>query len=174
MYQQILQREKMKIRIVVVTDLHRILELEKRNWLPRKRAHKKEFEKRIRTFPKGFLVITYTDDMIIGMSTAFLFPKQYTVDRLNVIPSKTTLHVPKGKVYYIHSITIDKDYRGRELGTALMQANEENAKRFNAEKIYLISARPEKPFYTKQGYIQVSNYSVYKNTKMAIFEKILS
>jgi N-acetylglutamate synthase-like GNAT family acetyltransferase len=168
-----MKNNQFTIRPGIISDLERIIELEKRNWPPGLQVDKKEFEKRLKTFSQGFLMMLNEKEKIIGTSTAFLFPEKFTVEKLNATSSKTTLHDRKGIIYYLHAISIDKDYRGKNLGTTLVKKHEENARKFACSCIYLIAAESEAPFYLKLGFNRISEYSPYKDTKMAGFEKMI-
>lgn len=157
-----------------LSDLDVIMILEERNWPPARRVDKLEFVKRLKKFPQGFLLLFGSDDNIAGTSTAFRFTEKYRVKKLNETPSKTTLHNPQGEIYYLHAISVDKDYRGRGLGRTYVMEHEKNAKKLGCKSVYLIAAEEESVFYEKLGYKRTSEYFPYKDTEMAEFEKILT
>ncbi len=103
-----------------LTDLEKIIILEERNWPPARRVDKEEFEKRLKIFPQGFLLLIEAGGNVAGTSTAFRFTERYNVQKLNETPSKTALHNSQGEIYYLHAISVDKDFRGRGLGRSFV------------------------------------------------------
>jgi len=70
-------------------------------------------------------------------------------------PVATCRYFKEGKIFYIGRVAIIKEYRGKHLGSEIMQIAEHEIKLLNAKQIEISAQVRVKEFYKKLGYKEI-------------------
>jgi ribosomal-protein-alanine N-acetyltransferase len=150
-------KENINIRNACLADVDAIMEIEYACFERGVMESREVFKNRIRLFPEGFLVV---DDQISSRGIAYLsselWEKRYdgkyyfTLDQ--PIEKK---HNANGAVYYISSMGVLPDYRGKGIGSRLFERSLKVAGSLGCMEAILIVGETwnhAQAIYTKQGF----------------------
>src|SRR5574344_2313221 len=106
------------LRYATPSDIYQIMEIEKDSFISQTQESKDVFLKRIKTFSNGFILLIDTRiNKIIGYFCSELWNSIPTEkNSFSIGHDISSLHFNKGKILYISSFAILKDYRGNGFG----------------------------------------------------------
>lgn len=122
------------------------------------------FEKRLRTFPEGF-VVAEQNETIVGYGTS----EKWLVDRepeLDEDPSLT--HHSDGRIFCITAMAVDLDYWRRGIGSLILEALLSIAKHHGCEKVVLETTHAQ-GLYEKHGFSTVAERT-QRDVSLSIME----
>lgn len=141
----------MKITNVSMSDLADILRIEKLGFNEQEAGTEEQYRDRIEKLSDTFLVAKI-DDKVTGFVVGPVTKEPYVEDWMY---EKTPLNLKKGGNQIIFTIAVDPQYRGQSIGSKLLDAIEDNAKKHQRETIALTSLEKNVPFYLKNGFVNI-------------------
>ena len=99
-------------------DIHQIMNIERQSFIPAIQEKKRVFEKRLKIFPEGFLLLADCSDEVVLENPENLDKKSYKIleKRFSLGHNPVLTHKTEGSVLYVSSYALLKDYRGKGLG----------------------------------------------------------
>lgn len=142
--------------------------VERSAWPDELEAPREKFLSRLEIFPEGFMVAK-VDGVIKGMSTAQL--TTYDPDKKvswNALTDNGYIksHDKNGDALYVVSVAVSQDTQGLGLGSKLVEAQKDLAKKLGKKYVFLGARVPGYDEYCKKnGDISIENYIDVKNEK---------
>ncbi len=136
------------IRSLSKKDLTQIMAVERSAWEPEWQASKDKFAARIKTFPKGAIGI-FSKGQLAGVTTSMMF--DFDIKELPGFQKPweeitgdgyINTHNPKGNALYIVSVAVHEDFQGQGLGTELVVAQKDLARRKKLDFVVLGARMP--------------------------------
>lgn len=138
----------MEITNVTQTDLSEILRIERLGFTAEEAGTKEQYQDRINKLSTTFLVARI-DDQVAGFVVGPATKENYVEDWMY---ENTPDNLPEGGNQIIFTIAVDPKYRGHSIGSKLLDAIEQNARKHQRESISLTSLDRNVPFYLKNGF----------------------
>lgn len=137
------------IRNAVASDLDRLYEIEVSCFPKEEAASKQSLIERFQIFPGNFLVMEKNQN-IIGFINGSFTDAEAVCDAFY---HDATLHQESGSNACVFGISIIEEYRGRGLGSALLEAFCAMAKHKHKKAVILTCKEKYIPFYEHCGFI---------------------
>lgn len=138
----------MEITNVTMNDLPAILRIERLGFTAEEAGTKNQYQDRINKLADTFLVAKI-DEEVVGFIVGPATKEKYVEDWMY---EKTPDNLSNGGNQIIFTIAIDPKYRGQSIGSKLLDAIEDNARKHNRKSISLTSLEKNVPFYLKNGF----------------------
>ena len=141
----------LNIRIVNDQDLDRCFEIESVSYSGEEAATKEKIQKRINTFPEGFIVLE-NDREIIGFINS---GATHEVELSNEDFKELVGHDSEGRHIVILSVVIHPAYQGKGMASRLMNNFLERMKALGKSDIYLICQTELIDMYAGYGFLDL-------------------
>ena len=138
----------MEITKVTLKDLPEIVRIENLGFTPEEAGTKEQYQDRIEKLQDTFLVARI-DEQIAGFVVGPAVKEKFVEDWMY---ENTPKNLPTGGNQIIFTIAVDPKFRGHSIGSRLLKAMEDNAKKAQRESISLTSLEKNLPFYLKNGF----------------------
>ncbi|MFC6176667.1 GNAT family N-acetyltransferase [Companilactobacillus huachuanensis] len=138
----------MEITHVIMDDLPDILRIERLGFTPEEAGTEEQYRDRINKLADTFLVAKI-DNKVAGFVVGPATKEPYVEDWMY---EQTPTNLKTGGHQIIFTIAVDPKYRGRSIGSKLLDAVVENACQAKRESISLTSLDKNVPFYEKNGF----------------------
>lgn len=138
----------MEITKVTLKDLPEIVRIENLGFTPEEAGTKEQYQDRIEKLQDTFLVARI-DDQVAGFVVGPAVKEKFVEDWMY---ENTPKNLPTGGNQIIFTIAVDPKFRGHSIGSKLLKAMEDNAKKARRESISLTSLEKNLPFYLKNGF----------------------
>ncbi|ATO45482.1 hypothetical protein C5L30_001967 [Companilactobacillus farciminis] len=138
----------MEITKVTLKDLPEIVRIENLGFTPEEAGTKEQYQDRIEKLQDTFLVARI-DEQIAGFVVGPAVKEKFVEDWMY---ENTPKNLPTGGNQIIFTIAVDPKFRGHSIGSKLLKAMEDNAKKAQRESISLTSLEKNLPFYLKNGF----------------------
>lgn len=138
----------MEITKVTLKDLPEIVRIENLGFTPEEAGTKEQYQDRIEKLQDTFLVARI-DEQIAGFVVGPAVKEKFVEDWMY---ENTPKNLPTGGNQIIFTIAVDPKFRGHSIGSKLLKAMEDNAKKARRESISLTSLEKNLPFYLKNGF----------------------
>lgn len=167
------------IRSLNKKDLPQIMAVERSAWEPEWQATEDKFAARIKTFPEGVIGI-FSQEQLAGMTTSMIF--DFDIKKLPDYHKNwqeitgdgyITTHNFKGNALYVVSVAVHEDFQGQGLGTKLVMAQKELARRKKLDFVVLGARIPGFREYLTKKYpdkLSVGN-ELEKEARTYLFSK---
>lgn len=142
------QMTAIHIREARLEDLDRCYEIESLSYEGDEAATKEKIEKRIVTYPDGFVVLE-VDNIIAGFINC---GATHTVELSDESFKELVGHAPDGKHIVIMSVVVHPQYQGQGLAGKLLQSFIEKMTKLGKSEIFLICQKSLIPMYAKYGF----------------------
>ena len=141
----------MEITNVSLSDLTDILRIEKLGFNDQEAGTKDQYRDRIEKLHDTFLVAKI-DSKVTGFVVGPATKESYVEDWMY---EETPHNLEKGGNQIIFTIAVDPQYRCQSIGSKLLTAIEDDAKKHQRETIALTSLEKNVPFYLKNGFVNM-------------------
>jgi ribosomal protein S18 acetylase RimI-like enzyme len=138
----------MEITKVTLKDLPEIVRIENLGFTPEEAGTKEQYQDRIEKLQDTFLVARI-DEQVVGFVVGPAVKEKFVEDWMY---ENTPKNLPTGGNQIIFTIAVDPKFRGHSIGSKLLKAMEDNAKKARRESISLTSLEKNLPFYLKNGF----------------------
>lgn len=138
----------MEITKVTLKDLPEIVRIENLGFTPEEAGTKEQYQDRIEKLQDTFLVARI-DEQVAGFVVGPAVKEKFVEDWMY---ENTPKNLPTGGNQIIFTIAVDPNFRGHSIGSKLLKAMEDNAKKAQRESISLTSLEKNLPFYLKNGF----------------------
>ena len=138
----------MEITKVTLKDLPEIVRIENLGFTPEEAGTKEQYQDRIEKLQDTFLVARI-DEQVAGFVVGPAVKEKFVEDWMY---ENTPKNLPTGGNQIIFTIAVDPKFRGHSIGSKLLKAMEDNAKKAQRESISLTSLEKNLPFYLKNGF----------------------
>lgn len=138
----------MEITKVTLRDLPEIVRIENLGFTPEEAGTKEQYQNRIEKLQDTFLV-AHIDEQVAGFVVGPAVKEKFVEDWMYENTPKNLL---TGGNQIIFTIAVDLKFRGHSIGSKLLKAMEDNAKKAQRESISLTSLEKNLPFYLKNGF----------------------
>ena len=138
----------MEITKVTLKDLPEIVRIENLGFTPEEAGTKEQYQDRIEKLQDTFLVARI-DEQIAGFVVGPAGKEKFVEDWMY---ENTPKNLPTGGNQIIFTIAVDPKFRGHSIGSKLLKAMEDKAKKAQRENISLTSLEKNLPFYLKNGF----------------------
>lgn len=138
----------MEITKVTLTDLPEIVRIENLGFTPEEAGTKEQYQDRIEKLQDTFLVARI-DEQVAGFVVGPAVKEKFVEDWMY---ENTPKNLPTGGNQIIFTIAVDPKFRRHSIGSKLLKAMEDNAKKAQRESISLTSLEKNLPFYLKNGF----------------------
>ncbi|WP_195701636.1 GNAT family N-acetyltransferase [Companilactobacillus futsaii] len=138
----------MEITKVTLKDLPEIVKIENLGFTPKEAGTKEQYQDRIEKLQDTFLV-AHIDEQVAGFVVGPAVKEKFVEDWMY---ENTPKNLPTGGNQIIFTIAVDPNFRGHRIGSKLLKAMEDNAKKAQRESISLTSLEKNLPFYLKNGF----------------------
>ena len=138
----------MEITKVRLKDLSEIVRIENLGFTPEEAGTKEQYQDRIEKLQDTFLVARIDEQVagfVVGPAVKEKFVEEWMYEN-------TPKNLPTGGNQIIFTIAVDPKFRGHSIGSKLLKAMEDNAKKAQRESISLTSLEKNLPFYLKNGF----------------------
>jgi len=163
----------MHIRNVAVRDIDQIYLLEQ-SIEGKYAANRETLTARIQMFFQGFYVAE-ENGKIIGYLESCLWNK-LNFERFDEIKDFPKHHDPEGKILYIIFVGVNKNYRKRGIGSALVRKAQEYAEQHNLQKVQVISGEGSLVYFYKKlvfGVMrELTNYLPYSSGVLMEYDEV--
>ena len=138
----------MEITKATLKDLPEIVRIENLGFTPEEAGTKEQYQDRIEKLQDTFLVARI-DEQVVGFVVGPAVKEKFVEDWMY---ENTPKNLPTGGNQIIFTIAVDPKFRGHSIGSKLLKAMEDNAKKARRESISLTSLEKNLPFYLKNGF----------------------
>ena len=138
----------MEITKVTLKDLPEIVRIENLGFTPEEAGTKEQYQDRIEKLQDTFLVARI-NEQVVGFVVGPAVKEKFVEDWMY---ENTPKNLPTGGNQIIFTIAIDPNFRGHSIGSKLLKAMEDNAKKAQRDSISLTSLEKNLPFYLKNGF----------------------
>lgn len=138
----------MEITQVTMNDLPAILHIEHLGFTAEEAGTEAQYRDRIEKISDTFLVAKI-DNKVVGFVVGPATKETYVEDWMY---EDTPKNLATGGNQIIFTIAVDPEYRGHSIGSKLLDAVEEIAKKAHRDSISLTSLDRNVPFYVKNGF----------------------
>jgi len=138
----------MEITNVTMNDLPDILRIENLGFTKEEAGTEVQYRDRISKLAATFLVAKI-NHQVVGFVVGPATKEAYVEDCMY---EKTPDNLLSGGHQIIFTIAVDPEYRGHSIGSKLLIAVEDNARKAKRESISLTSLERNVPFYIKNGF----------------------
>lgn len=138
----------MEITKVTLKDLPEIVRIENLGFTAEEAGTKEQYQDRIEKLQDTFLVARI-DEQVAGFVVGPAVKEKFVEDWMY---ENTPKNLPTGGNQIIFTIAVDPNFRGHSIGSKLLKAMEDNAKKAQRESISLTSLEKNLPFYLKNGF----------------------
>lgn len=138
----------MEITKVTLKDLPEIVRIENLGFTPEEAGTKEQYQNRIEKLQDTFLVARI-DEQVAGFVVGPAVKEKFVEDWMY---EDTPKNLPTGGNQIIFTIAVDPNFRGHSIGSKLLKAMEDNAKKAQRDSISLTSLEKNLPFYLKNGF----------------------
>jgi len=138
----------MEITNVSMKDLPEILRIENLGFTKEEAGTESQYHDRIEKLVDTFLVAKI-NDQVVGFVVGPATKEKYVEDWMY---ENTPENLPKGGHQIIFTIAVDPKYRGHSIGSKLLDAMTENARKHQRQSLSLTSLERNVPFYLKNGF----------------------
>lgn len=138
----------MEITKVTLKDLPEIVRIENLGFTPEEAGTKEQYQDRIEKLQDTFLVARINEQVagfVVGPAVKEKFVEDWMYE-------STPKNLPTGGNQIIFTIAVDPNFRGHSIGSKLLKAMENNARKAQRESISLTSLEKNLPFYLKNGF----------------------
>ena len=132
----------MEITKVTLKDLPEIVRIENLGFTPEEAGTKEQYQDRIEKLQDTFLVARI-DEQVVGFVVGPAVKEKFVEDWMY---ENTPKNLPTGGNQIIFTIAVDPKFRGHSIGSKLLKAMEDNAKKARRESISLTSLEKKIPF----------------------------
>lgn len=139
----------MEITNVTIKDLPEILRIERLGFTAEEAGTEAQYRDRIQKLTDTFLVARM-DQKVVGFVVGPATKEEYVEDWMY---EDTPENLTEGGHQIIFTIAVDPEYRGHSIGSKLLDAIEENARKTKRSSISLTSLERNVPFYLKNGFV---------------------
>lgn len=133
----------MEITKVTLKDLPEIVRIENLGFTPEEAGTKEQYQDRIEKLQDTFLVARI-DEQVAGFVVGPAVKEKFVEDWMYEDAPK---NLPTGGNQIIFTIAVDPKCRGHSIGSKLLKAMEDNARKAQRESISLTSLEKNLPFY---------------------------
>lgn len=141
-------RSQTVIRTVRPADREACIRIETACFPPEEAADAQAIEKRIRTFPQGFLVAEY-DGQVVGQINSGATDKQDITDEAF---KQLIGHDANGRNMVIFSLSVHPDYQRRGIAGELLRAFIQSSREQERSAILLLCKSELVPYYQRFGF----------------------
>ena len=138
----------MEITEAALKDLPEIVRIENLGFTPEEAGTKEQYQDRIEKLQDTFLVARI-DGQVAGFVVGPAVKEKFVEDWMYENTPKNLL---TGGNQIIFTIAVDPKFRGHSIGSKLLKAMEDNARKAQRESISLTSLEKNLPFYLKNGF----------------------
>lgn len=138
----------MEITKVTLKDLPEIVRIENLGFTPEEAGTKEQYQDRIEKLQDTFL-IARINEQVAGFVVGPAVKEKFVEDWMY---KNTPKNLPTGGNQIIFTIAVDPKFRGHSIGSKLLKAMEDNARKAQRESISLTSLEKNLPFYLKNGF----------------------
>lgn len=138
----------MEITKVTLKDLPEIVRIENLDFTPEEAGTKEQYQDRIEKLQDTFL-IARINEQVVGFVVGPAVKEKFVEDWMY---ENTPKNLPTGGNQIIFTIAVDPNFRGHSIGSKLLKAMENNARKAQRESISLTSLEKNLPFYLKNGF----------------------
>lgn len=138
----------MEITKVTLKDLPEIVRIENLGFTPEEAGTKEQYQDRIEKLQDTFLVARI-NEQVVGFVVGPAVKEKFVEDWMY---ENTPKNLPTGGNQIIFTIAVDPNFRGHSIGSKLLKAMEDNAKKAQRDSISLTSLEKNLPFYLKNGF----------------------
>jgi ribosomal protein S18 acetylase RimI-like enzyme len=138
----------MEITEATLKDLPEIVRIENLGFTPEEAGTKEQYQDRIKKLQDTFLVARI-DEQVAGFVVGPAVKEKFVEDWMYENTPKNLL---TGGNQIIFTIAVDPKFRGHSIGSKLLKAMENNARKAQRESISLTSLEKNLPFYLKNGF----------------------
>lgn len=138
----------MEITKVTLKDLPEIVRIENLGFTPEEAGTKEQYQDRIEKLQDTFL-IARINEQVVGFVVGPAVKEKFVEDWMY---ESTPKNLPTGGNQIIFTIAVDPNFRGHSIGSKLLKAMEDNAKKAQRDSISLTSLEKNLPFYLKNGF----------------------
>lgn len=138
----------MEITKATLKDLPEIIRIENLGFTPEEAGTKEQYQDRIEKLQDTFLVARI-DEQVAGFVVGPAVKEKFVEDWMY---ENTPKNLPTGGNQIIFTIAVDPNFRGHSIGSKLLKAMEDNARKAQRESISLTSLEKNLPFYLKNGF----------------------
>lgn len=138
----------MEITKVTLKDLPEIVRIENLGFTPEEAGTKEQYQDRIEKLQDTFL-IARINEQVVGFVVGPAVKEKFVEDWMY---ESTPKNLPTGGNQIIFTIAVDPNFRGHSIGSKLLKAMENNARKAQRESISLTSLEKNLPFYLKNGF----------------------
>lgn len=138
----------MEITKVTLKDLPEIVRIENLGFTPEEAGTKEQYQDRIEKLQDTFL-IARINEQVVGFVVGPAVKEKFVEDWMY---ENTPKNLPTGGNQIIFTIAVDPNFRGHSIGSKLLKAMENNARKAQRESISLTSLEKNLPFYLKNGF----------------------
>lgn len=139
----------MKISTVTMADLNQVVEIERQGFSPEEAGSPEAFHQRIEKIPDTFLVARDTEDHVLGFIVGPALADEYVYDWMF---ADTPTNLPEGGHQLILSLAVSPEAQGKHVGSDLLAALEQVAKKAKRTTMSLTCLDRLVAFYERNGY----------------------
>lgn len=174
-YLQTREKEKdILVRGLTVSDLDEIVRVEQETWPEEWQAPRESFANRLKLFPDGVIGV-FVDGELAGVTTSMssnfhledmpkkMYDKAYNWDAITDSGKIEGTQDLNGNAIYVVSVGVSSKHQGLGLGTKLVEAQKQLARRLGKEYVYLGARVPNLKAYVEYKYgvkLQMDNGSL--------------
>lgn len=140
---------KLVLRAAKENDLDRCFEIESISYSGDEAASKEKIQKRIATYPEGFLVLENSQEIIGFINAGATHKVELSDEEFKELIG----HNPDGKFIVIMSVVVDPKYQKQGMANILMKQFIQNMKKLEKKEIHLICQTHLIDMYTKHGFV---------------------
>ncbi|WP_119318797.1 GNAT family N-acetyltransferase [Companilactobacillus formosensis] len=138
----------MEITEATLKDLPEIVRIENLGFTSEEAGTKEQYQDRIKKLQDTFLVARI-DGQVAGFVVGPAVKEKFVEDWMY---ENTPKNLPTGGNQIIFTIAVDPKFRVHSIGSKLLKAMEDNARKAQRESISLTSLEKNLPFYLKNGF----------------------
>ena len=138
----------LSIRTVNEQDLDRCYEIESISYSGDEAASKEKILKRIRTYPKGFIVLENSEEIIGFVNSGATHKVQLSDEEFKELVG----HDPSGEYIVIMSVVVHPKYQRKGMAGKLIRSFISNMKQLGKSEIHLICQTELIELYAKCGF----------------------
>ncbi len=142
---------ELTIRAVNESDLDRCFEIETVSYAGDEAATKEKILTRIKTYPKGFVVLENNEELIGFINSGATHKVELSDEGFKELVG----HDPQGEYIVIMSVVVHPKYQGQGMASKLMDSFINTMRELGKTEIYLICQTELVNMYAKHGFIHI-------------------